>query len=72
VEDLQNDIMYVIDKFIIKGGVGLKSVEHRNLSRGVIASSNHRNEVVDAISSQLLEEHHISGAVECPIFCAVG
>ena len=60
-EDLRDDIKSVIDKFIIKGGVGIKSVEARNLLRGIIASSRHRDEVIDALKSQVLEEHHISG-----------
>jgi hypothetical protein len=61
LEDLTEDIKAVIDKFIIKGGIGLKTIERRNLSRGTIASSRHRDRIIALIMSRLLEEHHISG-----------
>src|SRR5262249_17764521 len=61
VDDLKNDINCVISKFIIKGGVGLKSVEEKNLRKGSISVSLHRDEIISILSSLILEEHHISG-----------
>jgi hypothetical protein len=63
-EDLRTDIHSVISKFIIKGGIGLKSVEARNLQKGPISASRYRDEITDALIATVLEEHHISGALE--------
>jgi hypothetical protein len=61
-EDLRADIHSVVSKFIIKGGIGLKSVDARNLKKGSISASRYRDEIIDALTSAVLEEHHISGA----------
>jgi hypothetical protein len=61
-EDLLEDIKSVIDKFVVRGGVGLKSVQERNLTRGTIASSRHKKQIVQSITAQVLEAHQISGA----------
>jgi hypothetical protein len=58
---LRSDIDSVVSKFIIKGGIGLRSVEARNLTKGSISSSRYRDEIVSALSGSILEEHHISG-----------
>ncbi|WP_026441905.1 NACHT domain-containing protein [Pseudacidobacterium ailaaui] len=60
-EDLRRDISSVIDKFVIKGGLGLKSVAERHLTRGTIATSRHRDDVISALKSKIFEEHEISG-----------
>lgn len=64
VDDLRADINSVISKFIIKGGIGLKTVESRNLAKGSISASRYRDEIIEVLASTVLEKHHISGAGE--------
>src|SRR5262249_21655696 len=61
-DDLRADIHSVVSKFIIKGGIGLKSVESRNLVKGSISVSRYRDEILSVLESTVLEKHHISGA----------
>jgi hypothetical protein len=61
-EDLRADIHGVITKFIIKGGIGIRSVEARNLQKGPISASRYRSEILDVLKSLVFEDHHISGA----------
>jgi NACHT domain len=61
-EDLRSDIRFVIQRFIIKGGLGLRPVEASTLTRGAISASRYRDEIIAALSSYVLEERHISGA----------
>ncbi len=60
-EDLRADIQCVINKFVIKGGIGLRSVELHNLTRGTISTSRYRDEIIEMLTSMVIEEHHISG-----------
>ena len=62
-DDLRADMRAVIDKFIIKGGLGLKTVETGNLRRGTISTSRYGNEVIDTMTSLLFEEHPLPGAL---------
>jgi len=59
-DDLRSDVQTVIGKFVIKGGLGLKTVEAGNIGRGSISASRYRDEIIDTVKSLLLEEHHIS------------
>ena len=61
-DDLKRDIQSVVDKFVIRGGLGLKTVESSNLGRGSISTSRYKDEILDILRSIVLEEHHISGA----------
>jgi hypothetical protein len=61
-DDLRRDIDSVISKFIIKGGIGLKSIESRNLTKGSISASRYRDEIIQALEGAVLAKHHISGA----------
>lgn len=63
LEDLRSDIDSVIHRFIIKGGIGLKTVESSTLLRGPISGSRYRDEIMDVLKSTVLEEHHISGGL---------
>ena len=58
--DLRADVASVFDKFIIKGGIGIKTVDENNLGRGAISVSRFKNEILTAIGA-IVEEHHISG-----------
>ena len=58
--DLRADVASVFDKFIIKGGIGIKTVDENNLGRGAISVSRFKNEILAAIGA-IVEEHHISG-----------
>ena len=62
VDVLRADMNSIIVKFIIKGGIGLKSVEARNLSKAPISASRHKDEILAALIASVLDEHHISGA----------
>ena len=64
IEDLRADISLVIGKFIIKGGVGLKTVDAIHLSKGAISGSRYKNEILEVLDNALFEQHHISGAPE--------
>lgn len=61
-EDLSADIKCVVNKFIVKGGIGIKSVESRNITKGTIGASRYKDEIIEVLSSLVFEEHHISGA----------
>lgn len=61
LEDAKADIHWVISKFIIKGGIGLKTVEERSLLKGPISTSRYKKEVLEALQSTVIEEHTISG-----------
>jgi hypothetical protein len=60
--DLRADIHGLIVKFIIKGGIGIRSVEARNLEKGPISTSRYRAEIIDVLTALVLEKHPISGA----------
>jgi hypothetical protein len=61
-EDLRSDIGSFIHRFIIKGGLGLKTVEGETLVRGIIGASHHRDEIVQVLKPLLLEEHRLSNS----------
>jgi len=62
-DDLKADIGRVISKFVSRGGL-LQTVEQRNLRRGTIRGSKHADDVIEALISNVLESHHISGVAE--------
>ncbi len=62
-EDLSSDVRSVINKFIIKGVAGLKTVTELNLAKGSISASRHREEVIRELLATVLEKHAISGGV---------
>lgn len=59
--DLSADIRAVINKFLAKGGIGLKTVRQDYLDSGTIRASQYKGEILRELSRTLLEEHHISG-----------
>jgi hypothetical protein len=61
-DDLRSDIQSVIERFITKGGLGLRSVESATLTRGTIGASRHRDEIIETLKDTVLEEHRISGS----------
>jgi hypothetical protein len=61
LDDLRSDIHAVISKFIIRGGIGLKSVEASNLLKGPISASHYREEIIGTLATVVFEEHVISG-----------
>lgn len=80
-DDLRADIRAVINKFIIRGGIGLRTVRKSNLNSGTISSSPHKDVILRELDRYLFEPHHISGvtdkglnirkdAVECMKFYA--
>lgn len=60
-DHLKADIGVVLDKFVGKGGIGMRTVEARNLRRGAIRKSRHGDQVVEELTRQVLKEHDISG-----------
>lgn len=60
--DLRNDIGILLDRFLSKGRIMLKTVHRSNLYRGAIRSSKFKDEIIDEFKRMLLDEHHISGA----------
>ena len=59
-EDLDSDMRTVLDKFAGRGGLGLRTVEGRNLTRGPIQMSPHRDAILQEIVNCVLQEHTIS------------
>jgi hypothetical protein len=64
LDDLRNEIGNVVRKFVIKGGLGLKSVQARHLTKGTISSSPYRDAIVEVLCATVFESHHISGKSE--------
>jgi hypothetical protein len=60
-DDLRSDIAAVLSKFIIKGGIGIRSVDALNVGKGAISASRYKDEILDALRSTVLEQHHIAG-----------
>ena len=60
-DHLRGDIKVVLNKFVGKGGVGMRTVEARNLDRGAIRKSRHGEEVIEELGREVLERHEISG-----------
>lgn len=61
-ENLKNDIRYVLEQFIGKGGVGFKSVDQSLYGRGKISASPHKDRILTEIRRFILDEHHISAS----------
>jgi len=61
LEDLRNDVCSVINKFLIKGGVGLKTIAVGHIMRGPISASRYKDDIIGMLRAAVLEEHHISG-----------
>lgn len=64
VDDLRNDIRLVVNKFIVRGGGALKNVEDRNLTKGPIGASRHRDDVIENLCATVIEEHPAAGNAE--------
>jgi hypothetical protein len=62
-DELRSDINSVLAKFVIKGGVGLKTINELHLTRGTIGVSRHRAEIMEELLSHVLETHKISGGI---------
>jgi hypothetical protein len=60
-DDLRADIGHLIKRFIPKEGAGIKSVEERNLTKGVISNSIHKDTIVAGFKRYIIEAHHLSG-----------
>jgi hypothetical protein len=64
VEDLRNDINCVINKFITRGGVNLRNVEKRLLTKGPISVSPHRDEIIGVLTDIIFKEEGGYGEAE--------
>ena len=54
----------VLNKFLIKGGLGFKAVSGANLLRGPIRHAPYRDDILDELKVGMLEHHEISGVSE--------
>lgn len=63
-EDLRGDIGILLDRFLNKGRVMVKSVQKSNLTRGAIRSSKYADQIIEEFKKMLLEEHHVSSVSE--------
>lgn len=57
LEDLRSDIYSIVNKFVVKGGLNMKEVKERNLARGNVSGSRHRDQVVSRLSEHVIERH---------------
>jgi hypothetical protein len=64
IDDLRNDFESVLHKFVGRTGAGLSTVEARHLTRGVIAYSRYRDEILDELQRTVIQHHSISGLAE--------
>ncbi|SKA84211.1 NACHT domain-containing protein [Prosthecobacter debontii] len=62
--DLRNDIGILLERFLNKGRVMLRTVQKSNLTRGAIRSSKYADQIIEEFRKMLLEEHHLSGVSE--------
>lgn len=67
VDNLDADLDCLIRKFLQRETSGFKGVEERNLSRGLIAHSMHKNHVIDSFKRQCLESRPVAGT---PLYSA--
>jgi hypothetical protein len=63
-DDLKADLALLLNKFILRGGLGLKTIERAHLLKGPIQNSRHKDAIVAEVSNTILEEHHVSGSSE--------
>lgn len=63
-EDLRSDIGILLDRFLNKGRVMVRSVQKSNLTRGAIRSSKHADLIIEEFRKMLLEPHHVSSVSE--------
>lgn len=61
VEELRADVRAVVNKFIVRGGVGFRTVKESHLSAGTLRASAHRDEIIRELTKKLFETHNISG-----------
>ncbi|MBS2032899.1 MAG: pentapeptide repeat-containing protein [Deltaproteobacteria bacterium] len=63
-DDLKADMASVVDKFVSRGGRGLKSVTEARLRDGGIGGSRHKDAILQELMHGVLELHEISGITE--------
>jgi len=61
IENLIADLDCLIRKFLPRETSGFKNVEDRNLSRGIIAHSLHKNHVIECFKRLCLESRPVAG-----------
>jgi hypothetical protein len=61
LEDLKADFAAVASKFILKGGIGLRTIAEANLPKGRVSGSRYRSEILEALKADVIEGHHVSG-----------
>jgi hypothetical protein len=59
--DLRSDVIAVISKFIIRGGLALRSIEAAHLRKGPIGQSRYREEIISELLAHTIGSHEISG-----------
>jgi hypothetical protein len=63
VDDLRSDMTSVLNKFLVKGGIGLKTITEDNLKKGPISASRHRDDILEVLGIMVLTKHTISGGL---------
>lgn len=59
--NLQADVDCLVRKFLPRETTGFKNVEERNLSRGLIGHSIHKNQIIETFTKSCLECHPVNG-----------
>ena len=57
--DLRNDFHSLITRFIIPGGIGLKTVASQHLEKGSFGHSKYRKDILEVFKSLVIDEHHM-------------
>lgn len=63
-DDLEGDIRCVLQKFAPRGGLVPRTQKENYLASGTIRVSPYKDDVINAIKRDILDEHHISGTSE--------
>ena len=62
--DLRNDLATLLGKFVIRGGLGLRSVDASHLRKGPISQARHRDDIIAELFGHVIGSHEISGLPE--------
>jgi len=62
-DDLKNDIVQIVKRFIPNEGVGFKAVHEENIDTGAIARSKYKNEIIEIFKIYILEEIHRASTI---------
>lgn len=61
--DLRSDMASLLGKFVIPGGIGLRTVAGKNMEKGTFGHCKFRREIIEVFKQLIIVEHHLSNHV---------